>query len=113
MRLNLLNELVSNNLWLGVPFSIFFPLQSLKLQIRRKPTTGKLSHHYAGLSFLAPRVAKWRYTRGTRLLADSFSKGEQRNGGEKVRSTEEEEEDYDIPDEIEDVLEILFRGTVS
>ena len=71
-----------------------------------------------GISFLAPRVAKWRYTRGTRLLADSLNKSaeKQRNveSDRNVRNAEEDDEEgYEIPDEIEDVLEVLFRGNDS
>jgi hypothetical protein len=77
-----------------------------------------------GISFLAPRVAKWRYTRGTRLLADSLGKGGEQQGAQKpvengknlknVGSVEEEDEEgYEIPDEIEDVLEVLFRGQLQ
>ena len=31
-------------------------------------------------------------------------------GGGEVQAGDEEEEDYEIPEQIEDVLEILFRG---
>ena len=68
---------------------------------------------------MAPRVAKWRYTRGTRLLADSLGKSSDEKEIEKkvedVKDPEDEVEDddeegYEIPDEIEEVLEVLFRG---
>ena len=63
---------------------------------------------------MIPRVAKWRYKRGTRILADSFGNI---NGNINTnvaddndkKDIQEEEEEYDIPDEIEDVLDVLFR----
>ena len=64
-------------------------------------------------------MAKWRYTRGTRLLADSLGKSTDEKEIEKkvedVKDPEDEvmdddEEGYEIPDEIEEVLEVLFRG---
>ena len=61
---------------------------------------------------MSPKIAKWRYKRGTRILADSFGKNVPQNGfSDNNVNTEDKEEEYEIPDEIEDVLEILFRGS--
>ncbi|XP_060577597.1 tubulin-specific chaperone D-like [Ruditapes philippinarum] len=68
-----------------------------------------------GLTFLKSRVAKWRYQRGSRSLADNLQQNKesdsQRIGMTKTTSTpigDEEEEEYDIPDDIEEVIEQLL-----
>ncbi|KAG9337874.1 hypothetical protein JZ751_027526 [Albula glossodonta] len=64
-----------------------------------------------GLTFLKPRLAKWRYQRGSRSLAANLSS--------KTTVTENpqldlepagQEDDYDIPEEIENVIEQLLVG---
>ncbi|KAF8795134.1 Tubulin-specific chaperone D like protein [Argiope bruennichi] len=62
-----------------------------------------------GLSFLRMKVASWRYSRGKRSLADNLAYGDVG----KQMSTEKEssdDEDYDIPDETEDIIEQLLVG---
>uniref|UniRef100_A0A8C6YDR5 Tubulin-specific chaperone D n=1 Tax=Naja naja TaxID=35670 RepID=A0A8C6YDR5_NAJNA len=69
-----------------------------------------------GLTFLKPKVAKWRYQRGFRSLAANL----QFSGGglipQKTENVsidtgeEEEEEEYDIPGEVENVIEQLLIG---
>lgn len=50
------------------------------------------------------RVAAWRYSRGSRILTDTFGKsGEDEDKEQK----EEKEEEYDIPDQIEEVLGMI------
>jgi len=64
-----------------------------------------------GLIFLKAKVATWRYQRGSRSLAINLSLGpvgEQRDSLQK--GEQEEEEEYDIPDSIEEVIEELLTG---
>ncbi|NWY04338.1 TBCD protein, partial [Nothoprocta ornata] len=67
-----------------------------------------------GLTFLKPKVAKWRYQRGCRSLAANLqaqSLGVQNQKVTTAAAVEaDEEEEYDIPGEIEDVLEQLLVG---
>ncbi|XP_058024468.1 tubulin-specific chaperone D [Ahaetulla prasina] len=69
-----------------------------------------------GLTFLKPKVAKWRYQRGFRSLAANlqFSGGgliPQKTENITVNTgEEEEEEEYDIPGEVENVIEQLLIG---
>ncbi len=68
-----------------------------------------------GITFLPPRLAKWRYQRGARSLEAaltappstpaSAAAGEGREGEE-----EEEEEEYEVPPEVEEVLELLLMA---
>ena len=69
-----------------------------------------------GLTFLKTKVAAWRYKRGSRSLALNLESGanvvstvdklDKSQHEEEV----EEEEDYDIPEEIEAVIEELLCG---
>ncbi|XP_066474680.1 tubulin-specific chaperone D [Tiliqua scincoides] len=68
-----------------------------------------------GLTFLKPKVAKWRYQRGFRSLAANlqFSPGDpvaQKAVNAAAVTQEEEEEEYDIPGEVENVVEQLLIG---
>uniref|UniRef100_A0AAR2JRZ7 Tubulin-specific chaperone D n=1 Tax=Pygocentrus nattereri TaxID=42514 RepID=A0AAR2JRZ7_PYGNA len=60
-----------------------------------------------GLTFLKPRLAKWRYQRGSRSLAVNLA---QSTAAGKVLDAKPElesgsrEEDYDIPEEVENVI---------
>uniref|UniRef100_A0AAZ3PRW6 Tubulin-specific chaperone D n=1 Tax=Oncorhynchus tshawytscha TaxID=74940 RepID=A0AAZ3PRW6_ONCTS len=66
-----------------------------------------------GLTFLKPRLAKWRYQRGSRSLAANLSLSQ---SGSTVKAvspdmeTQSQEEDYDIPEEVENVIEQLLGG---
>eukprot|EP00794_Sanderia_malayensis_P017380 gene17380-19119_t len=66
-----------------------------------------------GLTLLKPRVASWRYQRGNRSLLfnleNPFSADKNANSFNSDER-EEAEETYDIPEEIEQVLEQLLRG---
>ncbi|RXM29165.1 Tubulin-specific chaperone D [Acipenser ruthenus] len=61
-----------------------------------------------GLTFLKPKVAKWRYQRGSRSLAANLSISTQGQPHAVEQNTEltdkEEEEGYDIPEEMEHVI---------
>lgn len=65
-----------------------------------------------GLTFLKNRVAAWRYQRGSRSLADNLSTPFDKNNSQQFVGVakDDEDEEYDIPDEIEDVIEHLLGG---
>ncbi|XP_064170432.1 tubulin-specific chaperone D [Anguilla rostrata] len=66
-----------------------------------------------GLTFLKPRLAKWRYQRGNRSLAANLSqssKAADPQGPQPSLEPSGLEEDYDIPEEIENVIEQLLVG---
>ena len=69
---------------------------------------------FLGLIFLKPRVAAWRYQRGSRsLVANLMSASNQASEDGTSRSlilSGEEEDDEDVPDEIEEVLEEILRA---
>eukprot|EP01114_Cavostelium_apophysatum_P022917 TRINITY_DN8458_c0_g1_i1.p1 TRINITY_DN8458_c0_g1~~TRINITY_DN8458_c0_g1_i1.p1 ORF type:complete len:441 (+),score=70.98 TRINITY_DN8458_c0_g1_i1:34-1323(+) len=61
-----------------------------------------------GLTFMKPRIARWRYQRGNRSLLQSLGKA-----GTKTEAKEETEDDdleEDIPEEIEDIIGRLLEG---
>uniref|UniRef100_W5JY97 Tubulin-specific chaperone D n=1 Tax=Astyanax mexicanus TaxID=7994 RepID=W5JY97_ASTMX len=66
-----------------------------------------------GLTFLKPRLARWRYQRGSRSLAvnlaPSTSVGVVLDTKPDLESVSSEE-DYDIPEEVENVIEQLLVG---
>lgn len=66
-----------------------------------------------GLTFLKPRLASWRYQRGSRSLAANLSMSQTPAVAAAVTpemETQEQEEDYDIPEEVETVIEHLLVG---
>ncbi|XP_076608803.1 tubulin-specific chaperone D [Chaetodon auriga] len=64
-----------------------------------------------GLTFLKPRVAAWRYQRGSRSLAANLSMSQSATVAVTPEvETQEQEEDYDIPEEVETVVEHLLVG---
>ncbi|KAM3864487.1 tubulin-specific chaperone D [Diretmus argenteus] len=64
-----------------------------------------------GLTFLKPRLAKWRYQRGRRSLAANLSASQAMTTAVTPdMETQEQEEDYDIPEEVESVIEQLLVG---
>lgn len=62
-----------------------------------------------GLTFLKPRLATWRYQRGSRSLAANLAMSQSATATAEVE-TQEQEEDYDIPEEVETVIEHLLVG---
>jgi len=62
-----------------------------------------------GLIFLKAKVAAWRYQRGSRSLAINLNLGPVQDKGLEVEGGEEDNE-YDIPDSIEEVIEELLVG---
>jgi hypothetical protein len=107
----------------SVAGSLLEPLVAISEQDTRHTLQRKLVvklFQRIGLTFLPPRVQSWRYERGKRSLLENLAisavPGASRAGQEeeKVRSFEqkkqEEEEDVDVPEELEEVIEQLLRG---
>lgn len=66
-----------------------------------------------GLIFLKPRVAAWRYKRGSRSLAANLtptSNQEIESSTNACSAPNDDEDDEDVPDEIEEVLEEILRA---
>ncbi|XP_054462818.1 tubulin-specific chaperone D [Anoplopoma fimbria] len=66
-----------------------------------------------GLTFLKPRLAVWRYQRGSRSLAANLSMSDSTSVATAATpevETQDMEEDYDIPEELETVIEHLLLG---
>ncbi|KAI5277353.1 Tubulin-Specific Chaperone D [Manis pentadactyla] len=64
-----------------------------------------------GLTFLKPRVARWRYQRGCRSLAANLQLCAQ--GRRELKApveTADSDEDCDVPEEVESVIEQLLVG---
>ena len=60
-----------------------------------------------GLVFLKPRVAPWRYQRGSRSLVDNLKKA---SISSNTETNEEEQEEEEIAGEIEDVVQQMLDG---
>ncbi|XP_061556153.1 tubulin-specific chaperone D [Phycodurus eques] len=60
-----------------------------------------------GLTYLKPRLAPWRYQRGSRSIASTLLTSQ---AADTVKGTTQEDEDYDIPEELETVIEHLLVG---
>ncbi|PKK78732.1 ARM repeat-containing protein [Rhizophagus irregularis] len=72
----------------------------------------KLAQRF-GLCYLKPKVASWRYQRGNRSLRDNLEVSDKTgidpsNVHQSLKDSEEEEEE--IPDQIEEIIEILLNG---
>uniref|UniRef100_A0A671YZX4 Tubulin-specific chaperone D n=1 Tax=Sparus aurata TaxID=8175 RepID=A0A671YZX4_SPAAU len=66
-----------------------------------------------GLTFLKPRLAAWRYQRGNRSLAANLSMSQSAIVAAAVTpeaQVQKQEEDYDIPEDVETVIEQLLVG---
>uniref|UniRef100_A0A8C5X3G5 Tubulin-specific chaperone D n=1 Tax=Malurus cyaneus samueli TaxID=2593467 RepID=A0A8C5X3G5_9PASS len=66
-----------------------------------------------GLTFVKPKVAKWRYQRGCRSLAANLQAqgaAVQNQKREVAADEADDDEEYDIPAEIENVVEQLLIG---
>ncbi|XP_017771538.1 PREDICTED: tubulin-specific chaperone D [Nicrophorus vespilloides] len=71
-----------------------------------------------GLTFLPPRIAKWRYMRGNRSLTSNLCSGD--SGSSVISSAPMddvnamiEEEDIEVPEEIEEIIDQLIQGLRS
>ncbi|KAF9436861.1 hypothetical protein BGZ76_002746 [Entomortierella beljakovae] len=76
----------------------------------------KLSQR-VGLCLLKPRVASWRYQRGSRSLASNLAMESITSGASTVEKVSnsiaeetEDDENFEVPDEIENVIERLMSG---
>ncbi|XP_053309176.1 tubulin-specific chaperone D [Spea bombifrons] len=63
-----------------------------------------------GLTFLKTKVAKWRYQRGSRCLAANLLQSPSDTQAPEPSHSPEEDEEYDIPEEIENIVEQLLVG---
>ncbi|XP_022110714.1 tubulin-specific chaperone D-like isoform X2 [Acanthaster planci] len=67
-----------------------------------------------GLTFLCARTAAWRYQRGSRSLAANLNSQVSAplavGTGSSQIATEDDDEEYDVPEEIEEVIEQLLVG---
>ncbi|CAG0892864.1 unnamed protein product [Cyprideis torosa] len=70
-----------------------------------------------GLTFLQPRVAAWRYQRGSRSLEDNLKTSSSVVNGSasnvfvsQAQASPVQGEDYDIPEEVELIIERLLEG---
>lgn len=64
-----------------------------------------------GMTFLPPRVASWRYQRGSRSLATNLSAGDGKGKSDEIEKEESvEDEEIDVPDEVEEVIDQLIQG---
>uniref|UniRef100_A0A8C3QS78 Tubulin-specific chaperone D n=1 Tax=Cyanoderma ruficeps TaxID=181631 RepID=A0A8C3QS78_9PASS len=69
-----------------------------------------------GLTFVKPKVAKWRYQRGRRSLAANLQaqgaavQNQKREAAAAAAAEADDDEEYDIPGEIENVVEQLLVG---
>lgn len=61
---------------------------------------------------MKPRVATWRYQRGSRSLAANLlqSKPIEVSSTSATHFEDEDNEDYDVPEEIEEVLDEILRA---
>ncbi|CAJ0628726.1 13375_t:CDS:10 [Entrophospora sp. SA101] len=72
----------------------------------------KLAQRF-GLCYLKPKIASWRYQRGSRSLKDNLQTTSKPNidpSNIQKSLKEEGEEDEEIPDQIEEIIEILLNG---
>ncbi|XP_067044336.1 tubulin-specific chaperone D-like [Acropora muricata] len=87
-------------------------INSTKNTLLRKLTIKLIQR--LGLTFLRPRVANWRYQRGSRSLthnlANPFTKEQNEGLLNNQGSSIDEEEEYDVPEELEEVIEKLLAG---
>lgn len=67
-----------------------------------------------GLIFMPPKIAQWRYNRGSRSLQTNLSSNStQVNELESTVNIVAPSDDVDVPDEIEEVIEQLLHGLKS
>ncbi|XP_062930349.1 tubulin-specific chaperone D [Mobula hypostoma] len=106
----------------------FLPYASMVLKCVDERNIGECNHiilrklrikliQRLGLTFLKPKIAKWRYQRGSRSLALNLQMAGQSQPINDIASrkkmelkAEDDDDDYDIPEEIENVIEQLLFG---
>lgn len=101
--------------------SILDRLRKLSLQEHNNTLLRKLSIKAVqrlGLTFLKARVAAWRYQRGSRSITDNLTASTNKNvvvnnddkDAKTVDQKTENDDDYEVPEEIEEVIEMLLAG---
>ncbi|RCI04360.1 hypothetical protein CU098_011555 [Rhizopus stolonifer] len=88
---------------LTMPFFDEFSNNSLVRKLRTKLT------QRVGLAYLKPRIAKWRYQRGSRSLKHNLE-GDTVTSITSSREDDDEEDDEDISENLEVIIEILLNG---
>ncbi|KAF7283125.1 hypothetical protein GWI33_001275 [Rhynchophorus ferrugineus] len=63
-----------------------------------------------GLTFLPPKVAAWRYTRGNRCLVANLSAAGDLETDKSDEEINDLATDIDVPDEVEEVIDQLIQG---
>lgn len=63
-----------------------------------------------GMTLLKPRLAAWRYQRGNRSLDLALKQSNASEVNAQSAEDEEEGEGYDIPEEVENILEIVLNS---
>ena len=85
-------------------------LHSQPNQTKTRKLLSKISQRI-GMTFLPPRVAKWRYQRGNRSLKENLNKeNDNKNSNQNNNKTNEDddEDEDDVPDQLEDIIELLL-----
>ncbi|EFX64404.1 hypothetical protein DAPPUDRAFT_334237 [Daphnia pulex] len=78
--------------------TIKFPPSELLVQLRNR------------LIFLKPRVASWRYQRGSRSLAANLQQSQPVETKAAISVNDEDDHDYDVSEEIEEVLNEILQA---
>ena len=56
------------------------------------------------------RVLSWRYQRGSRSLEQALTGGSISDGNSTEEIEEQNDDDFDVPDQLEDILGVLLTG---
>eukprot|EP00698_Gefionella_okellyi_P015427 TRINITY_DN4352_c0_g1_i1.p1 TRINITY_DN4352_c0_g1~~TRINITY_DN4352_c0_g1_i1.p1 ORF type:complete len:1198 (-),score=203.98 TRINITY_DN4352_c0_g1_i1:1530-5069(-) len=93
----------------AIPLTLLHATPSMSTTLRKLLI--KLAQRF-GLVFLAPRVAKWRYNRGQRSLVANLRQSStgQAQSAELATHQSGDDDEYDVPEEIEELLQILLDG---
>uniref|UniRef100_A0A8C3SV97 Tubulin-specific chaperone D n=1 Tax=Chelydra serpentina TaxID=8475 RepID=A0A8C3SV97_CHESE len=110
-------DTIKDNPWKLMPSTVLECLDNCKLSESNQTLLRKLGVKLVqrlGLTFLKPKVAKWRYQRGCRSLAANLQFSAQvpvaQNLVAAAVTAAADEEEYDIPGEVENVIEQLLIG---
>ncbi|KAG1226647.1 hypothetical protein G6F35_002844 [Rhizopus arrhizus] len=86
-----------------MPFFDEYANNSLIRKLRTKLT------QRVGLAYLKPKVAKWRYQRGSRSLRNNLE-GNTNTSSTRKEEEEDDEDEDDISESLEIIIEILLNG---
>ncbi|EFX67501.1 hypothetical protein DAPPUDRAFT_331002 [Daphnia pulex] len=78
--------------------TIKFQTSELLIQLRNR------------LIFLKPRVASWRYQRGSRSSAANLQQSQPVETKAAISVNDEDDHDYDVPEEIKEVLDEILQA---